>query len=93
MYLEAVLPDGTTRMAKLAQVVTDRAIEGEAGALKELLARLDPVPSHNNVIVNNLITPADANSYIDRLRIASPILSSRDMSPSGTNGNGNGRDH
>jgi hypothetical protein len=59
-YLGKPLVEGDPRtgMEMLVTAILMRAVKGDANSMRELLSRIDPIPSGNNITINNnLRTP------------------------------------
>ena len=75
------IPDCKTWCEALVKSIVMHAIKGDPTALKELLARVDPVKT--GLTLNaHFHAASESNAYIDKIMIAHPVLESR------LNGNG-----
>ena len=59
---------GDAGLRELVEHVVEQARKGNAGALRELLARIDPAPTTTDITINNNLMASDVLEMLGRLK-------------------------
>lgn len=85
LLAETIVRSKDGKRRSLAEAMADtflkRAAKGDARFAKLIMDHLEPIPSGTNLTINNVLTPAMSEAYIQRVRLGLAV----------GNGNGNGK--